>query len=123
MAGCGVPSPLLHIEKEKKTAGTLALCSHFTYHSFRDENGTENNEFVTNYLKIFDLTSGELVDCIRMKVKGTPFWQKIEGILVDHGYDSDMFFCMWYADFEKDGTLNDCRIDLLEVPVFGSVAA
>lgn len=105
-------------------SGNLALCSHFTYHSFRDENGIENNEFVTNYLKIFDLTNGEMIDCIRMKVKGQPFWQKIEGVLIDHGYDSDMFFCMWYADFEKDGTLNDRRIDLLGVPVFGgSVAA
>lgn len=104
-------------------AGNLALCSHFTYHSFRDTNGTENNEFVTNYLKIFDLTNGEMVDCVCMKVKGQPFWQKIEEVLIDHGYSSDMFFCMWYADFEKDGTLSDRRIDLLEVPVFGSVAA
>ena len=83
--GCGVPSPLLPIEKEKKVSGNLALCSHFTYHSFRDTNGTKNNEFVTNYLKIFDLTSGEMVDCIRMKVKGQPFWQKIEGVLVQVG--------------------------------------
>ena len=95
-----------------------ALCSHLTYDQYMDAPGRPNNSFITNYLRIYNLETGELADTIRMKVHGEPMWQLIANHLHWHGYTREQFFCWWRADFEADGTLNDQprQMQLMELP-------
>ena len=97
-----------------------ALCSHLTYHPYMDAPGCPNNSFITNYLRIYDLETGELVDTICMKVHGEPMWQLIANHLHWHSYAREQFFCWWRADFEADGTLNDQprQMQLMELPPY-----
>lgn len=102
------------------STGNLALCSHFTLDPYDDGNGYCNSDFVTHYLRIYDLGNGECIDTIRIKCKGEPYWQIIAAILHEHGYSKEQFFCMWDTYFDHDGTLNDLphSMDICELPKY-----
>lgn len=100
------------------STGNLALCSHFTLHPYDDGNGYYNSDFVTHYLRIYDLETGECIDTIRIKCKGEPHYQYIAARLHECGYTRDQFFLMWDTYFDHDGTLNDPphSMDVYELP-------
>jgi hypothetical protein len=101
-------------------AESLVLCSHFTKDTYDAVKVWHWWEYQTNYLKVYDLTTGRMVEKIPMKATKPPSWESIVKYLRRHGYSSEDFFCWWRASAEDGGTLQDDpeKMQLMELPPY-----